>query len=67
MSKLKSYISAAAKELDALNEEKVTADLTPHEIAVLDHDDALFERNKEILAHIKKTNPTLFKKIQDMA
>jgi hypothetical protein len=67
MSKLKSYITAATQELDALKEEKVTAELTPHEIAVLDRDDALFERNKEILAHIKKTNPTLFKKIQDMA
>ena len=67
MSKLKSYITAATQELDALKEEKVTAELTPHEIAVLDRDDALFERNKEILAHIKMTNQKKKKKIQDMA
>lgn len=38
--------------------------LTPGELAILDPNDPMYERHREVLQYVKNHNPDLFKKMQ---
>ena len=40
--------------------------LSNSELAILDPNDPMYERHVQVLSHVKKNNPDLFKKMQNL-
>ncbi len=63
-SELAKYDLQLAKVVtESKNDDTIEA-LTPGELAILDPNDPMYERHREVLQHVKKHNPDLFKKMQ---